>query len=100
VEEENEWKVQTPVKDPEQEKRLASIEKAQEAQTSLVSTLSEALSKTRVECSTVLAKNKLASPLQIRTEQSTHSRSTSQLWMKRLKHSKRSYPTAKAQRAI
>jgi hypothetical protein len=60
VEEENEWKDQTPVKDPEQEKRLASIEKAQEAQTSLVCTLSEALSKTRVECSTVLAKASVA----------------------------------------
>jgi uncharacterized coiled-coil protein SlyX len=57
VEEEKDWEVQTPEKTgAEQEKRIATIEKAQAVQTALVSTLTDALGKTRMECSTALAK--------------------------------------------
>jgi hypothetical protein len=61
VEEEETWKVKTPVKSSdEQEKRLATIEKAHAEQPTLVTTLTNALGKTRVDCNKVLIKANIA----------------------------------------
>jgi uncharacterized coiled-coil protein SlyX len=61
VEEEETWMAKTPVKSgAEQEKRFATIEKAQAEQTALVSSLTDALGKTRMECNKVLVKANIA----------------------------------------
>jgi hypothetical protein len=55
------WKADTPTKTgTEQEKRMATIEKTQEEQTTLVTTLTAALGKTRAECDKVLIKASIA----------------------------------------
>jgi hypothetical protein len=55
LEEQETWMTQTPVKsNDEQDERMASIEKAQANTSTLVTTLTEALGKTRMECSKVL----------------------------------------------
>ena len=61
VEEEETWKIKTPVKSSdEQEKRLATTEKAQAEQSALATTLTDALDKTRVDCNKVLIKADIA----------------------------------------
>jgi hypothetical protein len=61
VEEQDTWMIQTPVKSSdEQDERLASIEKAQADTSTLVTTLTDALGKTRMECSKVLVKANIA----------------------------------------
>jgi hypothetical protein len=61
VEEEETWRAKTPPKkENEQEKRLAAIEKKQETQTALVSSLSTALSKQKFQCNQVIVKAGIA----------------------------------------
>ena len=61
MEEEKDWNTYTPEKTgAEQEKRFATIEKAQAEQSTLVTTLTDALGKTRMECNKVLVKANIA----------------------------------------
>jgi uncharacterized coiled-coil protein SlyX len=61
VEKESTWKTKTPEKAGiEQEKRMATIEKTQAAQSTLASTLTETLGRTRMECNKVLTKASIA----------------------------------------
>jgi hypothetical protein len=61
VEEEEDWKIQSPEKTgTDQEERFATIEKTQAEQSTLVTTLTDALGRTRMECNKVLTKANIA----------------------------------------
>jgi hypothetical protein len=61
VEEQEAWMTKTPEKSgAEQEKRFANIEEAQAEQSALVTTPTDALGKTRMECNKVLVKANIA----------------------------------------